>query len=156
VQAPRPKGPPLRLHREGTYVIAGGLGDLGKRIGRYLIEHGAGHIVALSRRKVDPEQRANLEESFSKLGGTLHIVQCDICNEDSALAAAKAIAALPPVRGVIQSTLVLRDHPLEYMELDDWHISMNPKVWGTRNLNRAFSSPQETDFFIMLSSVCNF
>jgi acyl transferase domain-containing protein/NADPH:quinone reductase-like Zn-dependent oxidoreductase len=156
VQAPRPKGPPLRLHREGTYVIAGGLGDLGKRIGRYLIEHGAGHIVALSRRKVDPEQRANLEESFSKLGGTLHIAQCDICNEDSALAAAKAIAALPPVRGVIQSTLVLRDHPLEYMELDDWHISMNPKVWGTRNLSRAFSSPQETDFFMMLSSVCNF
>jgi NADPH:quinone reductase-like Zn-dependent oxidoreductase/NAD(P)-dependent dehydrogenase (short-subunit alcohol dehydrogenase family) len=155
VQASRPKAPPLKLYREGTYVIAGGLGDLGKRMGQYLIEHGAGHIVALSRRKVDPEQRKSHEESFSKLGGTLHIVQCDICNVDSAYAAAKEIATLPPVRGVIQSTLVLRDHPLEYMELDDWNISMNPKVWGTRNLDKAFSSADTTDFFVILSSVAS-
>jgi len=155
VQAPRPKAPPLRLHREGTYVIGGGLGDLGKRMGRFLVEHGAGHIVALSRRNADSQLRASLEESISKLGGTLHIVKCDIGDEESTRAAAKEIAALPPVRGVIQSALVLCDHPLDYMELEDWHTAVNPKVWGTRNMHKAFVSPETTDFFIMLSSVAS-
>ena len=155
VQAPRPKAPPLRLHYEGTYVIGGGLGDLGKRMGRFLVEHGAGHIVALSRRNVDSQQQASLEQSISKLGGTLHIVKCDIGNEESTRAAAKEIASLPPVRGVIQSALVLCDHPLEYMELEDWNTAVSPKVWGTRNMYKAFCSPETTDFFIMLSSVAS-
>ena len=146
VQAPRPKGPPLRLLREGTYVIGGGLGDLGKRMSRFLVEHGAGHIVALSRRNLDSQQRAPLEESISKLGGTLHVVQCDISDEESTRAAAKKIAVLPPVRGVIQSALVLCDHPLEYMESEDWDTAVNPKVWGTRNMHKAFCSPETTDF----------
>ena len=155
VQATRPRAPPLRLRGEGTYVIGGGLGDLGKRIGRFLVEHGASHIVALSRRDVDSQQRASLEESFSKLGGTLHIVKCDIANEESTNTAAKKIAELPPVRGVIQSALVLCDHPMEYMGLEDWNTAVNPKVWGTRNMHKAFCSPETTDFFIMLSSVAS-
>jgi len=155
VQAPKPKPAALKLHRDGTYVIGGGLGDLGKRMGRFLVEHGAGHIVALSRRNVDSQQRKPLEESISQLGGTLHIVQCDIGDEESTRAAAKQIAALPPVRGVIQSALVLCDHPLEYMKRDDWDMAVNPKVWGTRNMHKAFCSPDTTDFFIMLSSVAS-
>ncbi|KAK5653765.1 hypothetical protein OQA88_7922 [Cercophora sp. LCS_1] len=155
VQATRPKAAPLRLRRDGTYVIGGGLGDLGKRMGCFLAEKGAGHIVALTRRKLDAEKRALLEEAVSKLGGTLHIVQCDIGDEASTRAAAEEIASLPPVRGVIQSALVLCDHPLEYMELADWKTAVNPKVQGTLNMHKAFCSPETTDFFVMLSSVAS-
>ncbi|KAK3934736.1 hypothetical protein QBC46DRAFT_462469 [Diplogelasinospora grovesii] len=155
VQAPRPKPQPLRLDREGTYVIGGGLGDLGKRMSHFLAERGAGHIVTLSRRRVDARQRASLQESIGKLGGTLHIVQCDIGDEESVRAAAKEIAHLPAVRGVIQSALVLRDHPLEYMSLEDWVTALKPKVRGTLHMHRTFCSPEATDFFVMLSSVAS-
>ncbi|OIW26902.1 beta-ketoacyl synthase domain-containing protein [Coniochaeta ligniaria NRRL 30616] len=161
VQATRPKAPVLRLQREGTYVIGGGLGDLGKRMGRFLAEQGAGHIVALTRRDAEAVARqpavVELQEAISDLGGTLHIVQCDISDERSARGAADKMAdlGLPPVRGVIQSATVLRDHPLEFMELDDWRDSVRPKVQGTLNMHEAFCSPETTDFFVMLSSVAS-
>ncbi|RBR23821.1 uncharacterized protein FIESC28_03437 [Fusarium coffeatum] len=161
VQATRPKAPGLRLQQEGTYVIGGGLGDIGKRIGRLLAENGAGHIVALTRRDTGSvaQQPAIVafEKVINELGGALHIVQCDIADETSTRSAADQLAklSLPPVRGIIQSATVLRDHPWEYMEADDWNESVKPKVQGTINMNDYFCSPEGTDFFVMLSSVAS-
>ncbi|KAF5020203.1 hypothetical protein F66182_7768 [Fusarium sp. NRRL 66182] len=159
VQATRPKAPGLNLQQEGTYIIGGGLGDIGKKIGRFLAERGAGHIVALTRRDADSveQQPAMVEfaEVISKLGGVLHIVQCDISDESSTRLAAGKLTqlGLPPVRGVIQSATVLRDHPWENMEVDDWNESVKPKVQGTLNMNDCFCSSKTTEFFVMLSSV---
>ncbi|KAF4848553.1 Highly reducing polyketide synthase AFT9-1 [Colletotrichum siamense] len=153
VQATKPKPKPLRLHQEGTYVIGGGFGDLGKKMSKFLAEKGAGNIVALTRRDVDAQQRAPFEETIVRLGGRLHIVKCDITDERSTLAAREEIRKLPPVKGVIQGALVLCDHPLEYMKLEDWRTAVDPKVQGTLNMDKAFCSPETTDFFIMLSSV---
>lgn len=155
VPAPRPKPKPLRLHREGTYVIGGGLGDFGRRMSHFLAEKGAGHIVTLSRRNIDIQQRSSLEESIKKIGGTLHIVKCDITDEESMRAAATEISQLPPVRGIIQGALVLCDHPLEYMNVEDWMTALKPKVQGTLNMHKLLCSPKTTDFFIMLSSVAS-
>lgn len=155
VQAVRPTPPPLRLHRDGTYVIGGGLGDLGKRIGLFLAEKGAGHIVALTRRDVGPQQRASLEDSFSKRGATLHIIKCDITETNAVNLAAEGISGLPPVKGVIQSALVLCDHHLEYMGAEDWMTAVKPKVQGTFNMHGAFCSPETTEFFVMLSSIAS-
>lgn len=157
VQAPRPKPEPLKLRADGTYVIGGGLGDLGMRMSHLLAERGAGHIVTLSRRNIDAAEQASLKQDISKLGAQLHIVRCDIGDEGSVRSAAKEMAELnlPPVRGIIQSALVLRDHPLEYMPLDDWNTAMKPKVQGTLNMHNVFCSPQDTDFFVMLSSIAS-
>ncbi|KAI0470405.1 putative polyketide synthase [Xylariaceae sp. FL0804] len=155
VPATRPKPPPLQLLRDGTYVIGGGLGDIGIKASRFLATKGAGHIVALTRREVDPEQRASLEEAIRELGSTLHIIKCDITVKEAVLAAARQIERLPPVRGIIQSALVLRDHPLESMDAKEWKIATRPKVDGTMNMQQAFCSPETTDFFIMLSSIAS-
>ncbi|KAF5548075.1 polyketide synthase [Fusarium phyllophilum] len=161
VQGTRPKPPVLSLRKQGTYVICGGLGDIGKRIGQFLAERGAGHIVVLTRR--DAESVLKLPEIIgfsqviSKLGGSLHIMQCDIGQESSARNTASHLTelGLPPVRGIIQSATVLRDHPFENMEVDDWNESVKPKVQGTLNLNTFFCSPDSTEFFTMLSSVAS-
>lgn len=161
VQAIRPKAPVLRLKQAGTYVIGGGLGDIGKKIGRFLAEKGAGHIVALTRRDAgsiaqEPAIVA-FEKVINELGGALHIVQCDIADKASTRNAAAQLVelSLPPVKGIIQSATVLRDHPWEYMEADDWNESIKPKVQGTLNMNDYFCSPEDTDFFVMLSSVAS-
>ncbi|KAK4188780.1 highly reducing polyketide synthase AFT9-1 [Podospora australis] len=153
VRAARPKPPALHLHREGTYIVSGGVGDIGKKICRFLAEKGAGHIVALTRRDLQAQERVPLEEALSQLGGKLHIVRCDISSEKAVQAAVQDIAGLPPVRGIIQSALVLQDHPMEYMEIEDWKTAVKPKVQGTLNMQKHFCSPETTDFFVMLSSV---
>ncbi|KAK8066687.1 hypothetical protein PG997_013434 [Apiospora hydei] len=155
VQATKPKAMPLRLQEDGTYIIGGGLGDLGQKIGYLLAGKGAGHIVALTRRHLDAAQRAPFEEAISKLGGTLHIVKCDINDADSTRGASEEIAKLPPVRGIVQSATVLADHPLEYMDHKDWRTAIMPKVQGTINMHRYFCSGETTDFFVSLSSVAS-
>ncbi|GKU05699.1 beta-ketoacyl synthase protein [Fusarium langsethiae] len=161
VEATRAKAPALRLQQNGTYVIGGGLGDIGKKIGRFLAEQGAGHIVALTRRDAESvsQQPAMIgfTESVRQLGGALHILQCDIGDETSTRDAAQKLTllGLPPVRGIIQSATVLRDRPLENMEVGDWNESVKPKVQGTLNMNNFFCSLETTDFFVMLSSVAS-
>ncbi|KAF3768085.1 hypothetical protein M406DRAFT_80584 [Cryphonectria parasitica EP155] len=153
VNAVAPPPPSLQLDKNGTYVIAGGLGDLGRRIARVLAAHGAGHILSLSRRDLDASTKSHLEQDIRSLGAQLHIAKCDITD----MANVKSIAAqcqksLPPVKGVIHGGMVLRDHPLLHMSLDDYNTALGPKVKGTINLDAAFASPH-LDFFIMLSSV---
>lgn len=161
VQAPMPKAPDLKLKRDATYIIGGGLGDLGKRIGCFLAEKEAGHVVALTRRDADAVAKqpavVEVQKSISRSGGTLHIIQCDIGDEMSTRSAAEKLSELrlPPIRGVIQGATVLRDHPFEYMELAHWTDSVRPKVQGTINMHEAFCSPETTEFFVMLSSVAS-
>lgn len=109
VKAVLPPPVPLRLDSRGTYVIGGGLGDLGRKLAVLLAKHGAGHIVTLSRRTLDEQARAQLEENVRQLGGQLHIEKCDITDRSSVdEVAARCSATLPPVRGVIQCGMVLK------------------------------------------------
>lgn len=72
------KPPTLRLEKEGTYVVAGGLGDLGRHVARFLACRGAGHIVLLSRRELDGAEQVNLVADFESLGAKIYLVKCDI------------------------------------------------------------------------------
>ena len=109
VQSLRPPPAELKLDRLGSYLVAGGLGDLGKRFCRQLAKHGAGHVVTLSRRTLDDDFRKSFEDEIAALGGKLHVVKCDITDKASVdAAAAYCKATLPPVKGIIQGGMVLR------------------------------------------------
>ncbi|KAI2787681.1 Highly reducing polyketide synthase sdnO [Penicillium oxalicum] len=153
VKAVIAKPEPLQLDPSGSYVVAGGLGDLGKRICRLLAAHGAHHVVTLSRRTLSEEDRQAFEAELAQLGAKLHIVKCDVVDESSMKEAAEICKeSLPPVKGIIHAGMVLRDHPLELMTPDDYLTATRPKTQGTLNLHSSFQSPA-LDFFIMLSSI---
>lgn len=146
-----PKGL-LELDRQGAYVIGGGLGDLGRRIALFLAAHGAGHIVTLSRRILDPSDTA-FQKDLQQLGAKLHPLQCDLGNESSVTQVGLTLSNLGhPIRGVINAGLVLRDSMLEFMTHEDYATALRPKFAGTVHLQR-LCDPNKTDFFITLSSV---
>ncbi|KAG0645551.1 Highly reducing polyketide synthase [Hyphodiscus hymeniophilus] len=143
----------LQLHQNASYIVAGGLGDLGIRICSLLAKYGAKNIIAFSRRALDIETQQALKGEVLSLGATLHIVQCDITDSDAVLEIAQDVQKrLPPVRGIIHAGMVLKDHPLEQMTYEDYMTALRPKVHGTRNLDDSFGQPY-LDFFIMLSSI---
>lgn len=109
VKAVIAKPEPLQLDPSGSYVVAGGLGDLGKRVCRLLASHGAKHVVTLSRRDLSDDYRQEFEAELAQLGAMLHIVKCDIIDESSMTEAAIICQkTLPPVKGVIHAGMVLR------------------------------------------------
>ncbi|KAI3553359.1 hypothetical protein CABS03_12727 [Colletotrichum abscissum] len=147
-----PKPLPLQLRQDGTYVVAGGLGDLPSRICIFLAARGAGHIVSLSRRSIDDETREKYTTAVQKHGGELHILQCDITNDESMARAASYCSALPPVRGVVHGAMILKDRTFSQMTVEEWSKPLLPKVFGTINLDKSFASP-DLSFFITLSSI---
>ncbi|KJZ72764.1 hypothetical protein HIM_07839 [Hirsutella minnesotensis 3608] len=144
--------------RDATYVVAGGMGDLGRRFLLLMARRGAAHLVTLSRRAVNPADRDALQEelNLTRPGCRLVCLQCDVTAIQSVRDAASALHELgmPPVRGVIQSAAILQDRTLETMTFDDFVAATLAKVKGTLNLEDVFTTPH-LDFFLMLSSAVN-
>lgn len=108
VKATPVKHPPLQLRRDRAYIIASGLGDLGRRSARFMAEHGAGHVVTLSRRTIDDNVKQQLIGEIKQLGASLHIVRCDVTDERMMQDAAEYCSQLPLVRGILHGGMVLR------------------------------------------------
>ncbi|KAF4637761.1 hypothetical protein G7Y89_g319 [Cudoniella acicularis] len=150
-RAPKPAS--LSLSGAGTYVIAGGLGGLGRHIARLLAERGAGHIILLSRKAQNNTQQQNIADEIRGFGAELHLITCDIVDTasvDELMIYCKSNC--PPIKGVIQAAMVLQDRLIEDMTLNEFNTAVSPKATGTKNLYDAIMGP-EIDFFVMLSSV---
>jgi hybrid polyketide synthase/nonribosomal peptide synthetase ACE1 len=59
--------------------------------------------------------------------------------------------SMPPIAGVANGAMILRDKILEDMTIEEMHTVINPKVLGSMNLHNIFRTTR-LDFFILLSS----
>ncbi|KAI3397078.1 hypothetical protein diail_11220 [Diaporthe ilicicola] len=162
-----PDGARAKVHRRArdalkldsanaTYLIVGGLGGLGRSLAREFVACGARHIAFLSRSGASSSEAQELIEELSARGAQVKAYHGDVADEASLKAAIQQCAReQPPVRGVVQMAMVLRDGVLEKMTHADWAVPMRPKVQGTRNLDRFFGESYRPglDFFIACSSV---
>lgn len=147
--------PPLRFSPDATYVIAGGLGGLGRVIATWMVSHGAHNIAILSRSIPRPESREfQWLELMKSRGVNVLLFSCDISNAEALQKALTSMAAsMPVIRGVIQSAMVLRDSVFENMTHEAWEAVIKAKIDGSINLHNLVPNQRELDFFILLSSV---
>ncbi|KAL9031138.1 MAG: hypothetical protein Q9196_000814 [Gyalolechia fulgens] len=143
-------------NEDATYVIAGGLGDIGQRFLVLMAQRGAKHLATISRRILDADTHRELQAKLEAVrpGINLYTLQGDVSSENSLQAAADMLSrkGAPPVRGVIQAATLMNDRPLELTTYDDFRSVTKIKVDGTLALHRAFASSELT-FFLSLSSV---
>lgn len=143
---------PFRLSSDSSYLLPGGLGGLGRNIAQWLIEHGARSLIFLSRSGAHNPDASSFVTDLRAQGVQIGVYQCDISNvpklEETI---ATCNSTLPPIRGVIQCAMNLRDSAFENMTAEDWQAVVAPKVQGSWNLHA--SLPPDMDFFIMLASI---
>ncbi|KAF2729917.1 ketoacyl-synt-domain-containing protein [Polyplosphaeria fusca] len=145
--------PTARLHADASYVVVGGFGGIGQSVCLWLAEHGARNLIVLSRSANASERATALLGELGKLQCRVKAISCDIADEaDLQRAVESCNTDMPPVRGLIQGAMALRDSILEQMSLSDYTTGLRPKVQGTWNLHKAFSSAP-VDFFVILSSI---
>ena len=145
---------PRRFHldKEASYMLVGGLGGVGRSIAQFFVRHGARSLIFLSRSGVNSEEAQDLIDSLMSRGVRVTVHKCDIGDADQIQqVVADCTLRLPPIRGIIQAAMVLRDSSFEKMTADDWMGALRPKVRGSWNLHLYL--PEDMDFFIMLSSV---
>lgn len=142
---------PLKMDPHATYILAGGLGGIGRSIAIELAKMGAKNLVFLSRSAAVHKAGQNTIAKLESLGCTSHVFQCDISNNTRLQEVFSEInATLPPVKGCIQCCFVLKDGGLESMSHQDWQAALSPKVSGSWNLHILLP---DVDFFLMLSSI---
>ncbi|KAK5657220.1 hypothetical protein OQA88_3278 [Cercophora sp. LCS_1] len=138
-----------------TYLLCGMTGDMGISVCLWMIEHGARHVVLMSR---NPNISSRiLDHMAGKFGADVRPMAVDITNLASLRAAVAAIRLdRPPIAGVMNGAMILRDRLFQNMAWDDFAAVLAPKVAGSRNLDAVLCEDEKKeplDFFICLSSI---
>lgn len=102
----------VSLDKDGAYLIAGGLGDIGMRLCKLMARKGAGHIIILSRRREDLKLARSIEHSLQAISAdvTFHWRTCDISIEREVRECVEGLSSsgIPRVKGVVQAAVVLK------------------------------------------------
>ena len=142
-------GPPVRADR--TYLITGGLGALGLRTARHLVEQGARRLVLLGR-SGPSERAAEVIGELRAAGAVVEVRQVDISRYDGVAALVGEIdASMPPLAGVVHAAGLLDDGLLVQLTRDRFRAVGAPKADGAWNLHRAVGD-RKLDFFVLYSS----
>ncbi|KAI9052675.1 hypothetical protein LZ554_004014 [Drepanopeziza brunnea f. sp. 'monogermtubi'] len=139
----------MRFKNDRTYLLVGMAGNLGRSLCRWMILHGARHIVLTSR---NPGIEQSWLDEMAQLGGDVKVMAMDVTNKESLLSTHKLIVStLPPIAGVANAAMVLSDTLLSNMTFKEMKTVISPKVDGSRFLDELF--PHENlDFFILFGS----
>lgn len=146
----------FQLVPTATYLLVGGMGGLGRSLARNFAATGARNIAFISRSGDTTAEAKALIAELGSQGVTVRAYRSDISSAASFLDAMEQCSRdLPPVKGVVQLAMVLRDSVFEKMSYAQWTEPLRPKVQGSRNLHEYFddSESRSLDFFIMCSSV---
>ena len=140
------------IRRDGSYLITGGLGGLGLRAARWLIDRGAGAVVLMGRSAPALEVEATLAE-LRLHGACVETVCADVSRPADVARALDVIRTkLPPLRGIIHAAMTLRDRPLVDLDRAAFDEVMAPKAIGAWRLHEA-TADDDLDFFVSFSSI---
>ena len=96
----------LVLHPNGSYLLAGGLGGLGRSIATWMVERGARSLIFLSPNAGLKERDKTFFKELESMQCTVSAVAGMVQNLEDVV---KAIStATGPIRGVLQLAMVLR------------------------------------------------
>ena len=157
---------PLSWRADCSYLITGGLGELGLSVARWMVEQGARRLILMGRTKLPPRARWNSAEAESRLarqitairelealGASVHLAAVDVADEGQLSAYLDEFRAegWPPIRGVVHAAGVLQDGLLVQLDAAALDSVLRPKMIGGWLLDRLLKD-DPLDFFVLFSS----
>ncbi|KAJ3494941.1 hypothetical protein NLG97_g3747 [Lecanicillium saksenae] len=143
---PQPPG----LAPKASYILAGGLGGLGRAVSNWMAENGAGELVFISRSASSSEHEDFLHE-LSVQGCKTVCISGSVTNAPDVR---RAIAACTfPLKGVLQLSAALHDRTFRNMTYKEWTDCLDPKVMGTWNLHKETKDCPDVEFFVIFGSL---
>jgi acyl transferase domain-containing protein/acyl carrier protein len=156
----------LQWRPDASYLITGGLGDLGLRVARWMVEQGARRLILLGRTKLPPRSQWNSLESGSdlgrktaaireleNLGASVVLAAVDVADEKQLSAFIDQLQSedWPPIRGLVHAAGVLQDGLLLQLDSAAMNTVLRPKMLGAWLLHRLLGKTS-LDFFVVFSS----
>ncbi|KAI0415231.1 putative polyketide synthase [Xylaria grammica] len=146
------KKPTYDMNPQATYIIAGGLGGLGRAMANWLASRGARYLILLSRSGPKTSQAKAFLTQLREKCIRVETPRCDVANLAMLRdVLAKCMDTMPPIKGCVQASVVLTELIYQKMNYNDWRTAISPKVEATWNLYMEL--PKDLDFFILVSSM---
>ncbi|KAL3421601.1 polyketide synthase peptide synthetase [Phlyctema vagabunda] len=137
--------------KDKTYLLIGLTGGFGLSFCEWMLDHGAKYIVICSR---SPRVDTVWLEECQARDAVVKVRALDLGSKKDLLRLYDELTAtMPPIAGVANGAMVLRDMPFFNMQHSDFDAVLKPKVNGTIFLDELFTSEKPLDFFILFSSI---
>ncbi|KAL6694798.1 putative polyketide synthase [Trichoderma pleuroticola] len=142
------------LEPDGTYLLSGGLGGLGRSIAELLVSNGARHLAFVSRSGASSDVAKTFLKDLQARNIDARAFSVDICKKLDLNCLINEVISLdmPPIRGVFQCAAVLRDSVFSNMTFDDWDTAIKVKTLGSWNLYHSISAEGHDPFYVFLAS----
>ncbi|MBA0052409.1 SDR family NAD(P)-dependent oxidoreductase [Streptomyces sp. AJS327] len=136
----------------GRYLVTGGLGGIGRALGRELARSHGARLLLTGRSALDEAGRAHLAE-LEHLGGEAVYVQSDSTSpRRTAAAVAFARSRFGGLDGVLHLAGVLRERVIPERVPEVTAAVLDPKVAGSLVLDEA-TREEDLDLFLLMSSM---
>ncbi|HSD41781.1 MAG TPA: SDR family NAD(P)-dependent oxidoreductase [Burkholderiales bacterium] len=149
---PAPGGGATVFRDDATYLITGGLGMIGLRTARWLVEREGVRSLVLAGRSGAQGAAAEVVEQLRHRGARVQAVAADIGREADMGRLIDGMSGLPPLRGVIHAAGVLDNAVVGQMDWERFERVALPKVAGAWLIHR-HTLGLELDFFVLHSTV---
>lgn len=92
-----------------SYLLVGGLGGIGRATALWMTDNGVKNIIFANRSGMKSQEAKVLIDTLKERGCKATVYSCDVSKaEDVESMMVQSTKDMPPVKGVIQSAMVLR------------------------------------------------
>lgn len=144
---------PLRLTKNSTWIVTGGLSGFGLESARWLAAHGVGYLVLVGRRGLDTPGAREAIDDLTARGIQVQALACDISDHEAVVQMVEHTRkTCPPIKGVLHAAAVFDDALLQNLDAARMDAVIAPKLLGAWNLHQAtLDTPLE--HFVLYSSI---
>lgn len=142
---------PVTFRNDATYLITGGLGTLGLRLARWLVDQEGVRFLVLAGRTGAQGPAREAVAALEANGARVRVIEADVSVDAEVRRLMEAVRDLPPLRGLFHCAGVLDDGVLSQMDWQRFTRVTAPKVRGSWLLHR-YTRDMDLDFFVLQSS----
>ncbi|MGD3110464.1 type I polyketide synthase, partial [Streptomyces sp. YGL11-2] len=138
---------------EGTVVLTGATGGLGRVLARHLVaERGVRHLLLASRRGAEADGAAELVAELTQHGAQVTLAACDLADRAAVRRLLAEVPAQHPVTAVVHSAGTLDDGVIESLTPERISAVLRPKADAVWHLHEA-TSDLDLAAFVVFSSL---
>ncbi|WP_328429978.1 SDR family NAD(P)-dependent oxidoreductase [Streptomyces sp. NBC_00443] len=149
---PAPSGRPAApIPTDGTVLVTGGLGAVGRNMARVLAENGVPRLLLTSRRGAADPRATEVTAELAAFGAEVEIAACDVADETAVAGVLARFGDESPLRGVVHCAGVLADGVTAELTPERLAHVLRPKVDGAAHLHR-LTAAHPLGLFLLVSS----
>ncbi|MFJ8856675.1 SDR family NAD(P)-dependent oxidoreductase, partial [Streptomyces sp. NPDC102437] len=137
---------------DGTVLITGGTGTLGRTVARHLVEqHNVRHLMLISRHGLQAQGSEEFLAELRAKGAHAEVIACDASDRDELQALLEHLPTDRPLTAVMHAAGVLDDGVINSLTPERLETVMRPKVDAAVHLHE-LTRDMDLDAFVLFSS----